>query len=74
MEKKEKSRYNDVFLETTTLTPPKQHLKFNFSKSDASKNGTEHKHHRRPIKDLGFSPLRKSSLSKQCLQQGHCQT
>jgi hypothetical protein len=70
---RKKSRYNDLFLKTTALTPPKQHPKFNFSKSDASKKGTEHKHHRRPIKDLRFSPLRKSLLSKQCLQQGHCQ-
>jgi hypothetical protein len=58
---RKKSRYNDLFLKTTTLTPPKQ--KFNFSKSDASKKGTEHKHHRRLIKDLRFSLLRKSSLS-----------
>jgi hypothetical protein len=31
------------------------------------------KHHHRPIVDLRFSPWRKFSLSKQCLQQGHCQ-
>jgi hypothetical protein len=33
-----------------------------------------HKCYRRPIIDLRFSPWRKSSLLKQCLQQEHCQT
>jgi hypothetical protein len=32
-----------------------------------------HKHHHRPIKDLGFSPWRYSPLSKQCLQQKPCE-
>jgi hypothetical protein len=32
-----------------------------------------HQRCRRPIIDLRFSPWRKSSLSKQCLQQEHCQ-
>jgi hypothetical protein len=35
---------------TTTKTTPEP------SKSDASKKGTVHKHHHRPIKDLGFLP------------------
>jgi hypothetical protein len=56
LQKKEKSRYSNLFLETTALTPPKQHQKFNFSKSDASKKETVHKRRRRPIIDLGFSP------------------
>jgi hypothetical protein len=54
--KKEKSRYSNLFLETTALTLPRQHQKFNFSKSDASKKETVHKRRRRPIIDLGFSP------------------
>jgi hypothetical protein len=48
------------------------HQKFSFFKNNASKKETEHEHHHRPIKDLRFSPWRKSLLSKQCLQQGHC--
>jgi hypothetical protein len=32
-----------------------------------------HKHPRRPIIDHRFSPWRNSLLTKQCLQQGHCQ-
>jgi hypothetical protein len=69
--KKEKSR-NDLFSETTVVTPPRQHQKSSFFKSNASKKGTVHKRHRRPIIDLRFSPWRKSSLSKQYLQQDHC--
>jgi hypothetical protein len=37
IQKKEKSRYRDRKLETTTLTPPRQHQKISFSISDASK-------------------------------------
>jgi hypothetical protein len=47
--KKEKSRYNDKFLATTTLTIPRQHPKSNISKSDASKKEIVHKRCRRPI-------------------------
>jgi hypothetical protein len=53
---KEKSRYRDRKLETATLTPPRQHQKISFSISDASKKGTVHKHYRRPIIDLRYSP------------------
>jgi hypothetical protein len=53
---KEKSRCNDLFPETAALTPPRQHQKSSFSKSDASNKGTVHKHRRRPIIDLRFSP------------------
>jgi hypothetical protein len=44
-------RYNDLFLETTVLTPPRAHQKSTFSKYDASKKGTMHKRH----KTLNFS-------------------
>jgi hypothetical protein len=71
--RKEKSRYSDSFLIAAVQPPPKQHQKFSFSKSDTSKKETVHKHRRRPIIDHRFSPWRKSSLIKQCLQQGHCQ-
>jgi hypothetical protein len=53
---KEKSRYRDRKLETSTLTPPRQHQKISFSISDASKKGIVHKHYRRPIIDLRYSP------------------
>jgi hypothetical protein len=59
-----KSCYSDQFLREATLTPPKQHQKSNFSKRDAFKKETEHKHRRRPIIDLRFSPWRKSSHTK----------
>jgi hypothetical protein len=72
--KKEKPRSSDLFPEIAALTPPRQHQKSTFSKSDASKKETMHKHRRRPIMDLRISPRRKSSLSKQCIQQGHCHT
>jgi hypothetical protein len=71
--KKEKSRHGDLFPETTVLTPPRQHQKSSFSESNTSKKGTVHKRCRRPIIDLRFSPWRKSLLSKECLQQDHCQ-
>jgi hypothetical protein len=32
-----------------------------------------HKHCRRSIQNLGFSHLRKSKFTKQCLKKGHCQ-
>jgi hypothetical protein len=70
---KKKSRYRDWKLETTIVTPPTQHQKINFSIMDASKKETMHKRCRRPIIDLRFSPWRKSSLSKQCLQQEYWQ-
>jgi hypothetical protein len=54
--KEDKFRYSDLFLETAVLTPSRQYQKSNFSKSDASKKGTVHNHHRRPIIDLRFSP------------------
>jgi hypothetical protein len=54
--RKEKTRYVIPALAATIHPPPKQHLNSRLSKSDASKNGTVHKRHRRPIKDLGFSP------------------
>jgi hypothetical protein len=54
--KKEKSRYSDLFPEITALTPPGQHQKASFSKSEASKKGIVHKLRRCPIIDLRFSP------------------
>jgi hypothetical protein len=60
--KNKKSRYNDQFLVTAVLTPPKQHQKFSFSKSDASRKKAVHKHHHHPI--IRFSPWRNSSLAK----------
>jgi hypothetical protein len=39
-----------------TLTPPRQHHKSNFFKSDASKKEIVYKRCRRPIKDLDFHP------------------
>jgi hypothetical protein len=50
------SCYSDIFLETAALTPPRQHQKSSFSKSDAFKKGIVHKRCRRPIIDLRFSP------------------
>jgi hypothetical protein len=50
--KKEKSHYSDLFFKTALLTPPRQHQKFSFSKSDVSKKGTVQKRHRHPIIDL----------------------
>jgi hypothetical protein len=47
--------------------------KSKFSQSDAYKKETVHKHHHHPILNLRFSPWRRFALSKQCLQQGHCQ-
>jgi hypothetical protein len=54
--KKRNSRCSNIFPETAALTPPIQHQKSNFSKSDASKKGTVHKRRRRPIMDLRFLP------------------
>jgi hypothetical protein len=54
--RKEKTRYGILALAATIHPPQKQHLSSRLSKSDASKKGTVHKRHRRPIKDLGFSP------------------
>jgi hypothetical protein len=62
--KQEKSRFSGQFLVAAPLTPPIQHQKSSFSKSDASKKETVHKHHRRPIIYLRFSPWRKSPLTK----------
>jgi hypothetical protein len=61
---KEKSRYNDQFLVAAALTPPIQHQKSSFSKSDTSKKEMVHKHHHRPVINLRFSPWRRSSLTK----------
>jgi hypothetical protein len=59
--KEEKSRYNDLFLVAIVQTPPRQHPKFKFSKSDASKKEAVHKHHSRPIIDHWFSSWRNFS-------------
>jgi hypothetical protein len=54
--KKEKSRYSDLFIETTVLTPSRQYQKSSFSKSDISKKRTVHNRRHRLIIDLRFSP------------------
>jgi hypothetical protein len=54
--RKEKTRYGILALAAIIYPPPRQHLNSRLSKSDASKKGTVHKHHRHPIKDLGLSP------------------
>jgi hypothetical protein len=41
-EKEKDPRYSNKFLVASTLTPPRQHLKFNISKNNASKKGTVH--------------------------------
>jgi hypothetical protein len=46
---KKKSRYSDLFLVAAVQPPPRQHKKFSFSKRNASKKETVHKHCRRPI-------------------------
>jgi hypothetical protein len=71
---KERSRYCDLFLVDALQPLSRQQQKSKFSKSDAFKKETVHKRHRRPIIDHRFSPWRKPVLSKQCLQQDHCQT
>jgi hypothetical protein len=48
--KKEEPHYNVSVFAATTQTPPTQHLKFMFFKSDASKKETLQKHRRHPIK------------------------
>jgi hypothetical protein len=53
---KRKSRYRYPYPETATLTPPRQHQKITFFIGDASKKETVHKHCRRLIIDLKFSP------------------
>jgi hypothetical protein len=53
-ELQKKSYYIDIFLETTVLTPPRQHQKSSFTKSDASKNKTMHKCRRCLIIDINF--------------------
>jgi hypothetical protein len=73
LQEKEKPRYSDKILVVVALTPPRQHQKSNIFKSDASKKETVHKRCRRPIIDLRFSLEEKFALTKQCLQQGHCQ-
>jgi hypothetical protein len=50
-----KFRYSDQFFVAAALTPPIQHKKSSFSKSDASKKETVHKRCCRPIIDLSFS-------------------
>jgi hypothetical protein len=62
--KEKKSRYSDIFLETTILTPAREHQKSSFSNSDSSKKEMVHKHHHRPVINLRFSPWRRSSLTK----------
>jgi hypothetical protein len=54
--RKEKTRHSILVLAATIHPPPRQHLNSRLFKSDAFKKGTVHKRHRRPIKDLGFSP------------------
>jgi hypothetical protein len=54
--------YRDRKLETTTLTPPRQHQKLRFSIKNASKKERVLKRRRRSIVDLRFPPSRKSSL------------
>jgi hypothetical protein len=44
-----------------------------FSKRDASKKETVHKHRHCPIIDLMFHPGERPHSQKQCFQQGHCQ-
>jgi hypothetical protein len=53
---KKSHHHIDLFPETMVLTPPGQHQKSSFSKSNASKKGTVHKHRRRLIIDFRFSP------------------
>jgi hypothetical protein len=45
---KEKSRYSDLQLVAADHTPPRQHQKSIFPKSDTFKKGTVHKHRHRP--------------------------
>jgi hypothetical protein len=52
--KEENSRYINLFLEKAVLTPPRQHQKRSFYKSDASKKETKHKRRRCPIIELRF--------------------
>jgi hypothetical protein len=61
---KEKGPLSDKFLVASTLAPPRQHHKSNISKNNASKKGIVHKHRRRPIIDLRFSPWRKVCAHK----------
>jgi hypothetical protein len=51
--KKEKSHYNVPVL-AAAETPPRQHIKSRFSKTEVSKKETMHKQHHRPIKNLSF--------------------
>jgi hypothetical protein len=53
--KKEYPCYSDLFLQTTVLTPAKQHQKSSFSKNYVFKKGTVHKRRRRLIIDLRFT-------------------
>jgi hypothetical protein len=54
--KQKKNCHGIRALAATIQPPPRQHLNFRLSKSNASKKETVQKHHRRPIKDLRFSP------------------
>jgi hypothetical protein len=53
---KKKTRHGILALAATIQPPPRQHLNFMLSKSNAFKKETVQKHHRGPIKDLRFSP------------------
>jgi hypothetical protein len=57
-----------------SLTPPRQHEKFIFSKIDAFMKGIVHKRRCRPNhRSYDFTLEKVRSLKKQCLQQSHCQ-
>jgi hypothetical protein len=56
--KNKKSRYSISAIAATVHQPQIQHLNCRLSKNNAFKKGAVHKHHRRPIKDLKFSPSR----------------
>jgi hypothetical protein len=52
--KKQKSHYSIPDLTTAIHAPPRQHLKYKFSKKNASKKGML-QHRRRPTNDFRFS-------------------
>jgi hypothetical protein len=59
---KEKSHCSDLFLVGADQTPPRQHPKFIFSKSDASKKGRVHKHRHCPDFHPGESPRSQNNV------------
>jgi hypothetical protein len=54
--RKEKTRYAIPALAAINIHHQDNTCNSRFSKSDGFKKGTMHKHRRRPIKDLWFSP------------------